>query len=204
MQNKIVKLALILIFTLLIFHGSCKSPFTTPETLPVIWINAFTMSFTCSEYGPNPVSQVLKVKNIGTDTLNYTLADDADDYDVDWLIISPDSGSSSGTVNEHTISVIKDGMNSRNQDYTAKITISSPEAYNSPQMVDVSLKVTEEPPPEIEVTPENLSFNALEGAVASPNSKNIKIKNSGNGAGCRSEERKFSRTTKHSRSFSEY
>lgn len=181
MQNKIIKLALILIFVILIFHGSCKSPFTPSETLPVIWINAFTMAFTCSEYGPNPVSQILKVKNIGPDTLEYTIKDDADFYDVDWLIVNPDRGASSGEVIEHNISIIKDGMNSRDQDYTAKITISSAEAYNSPQTVDVTLKLTEEPPPEIEVTPENISFNALEGAVATPNSKNIKIRNSGNG-----------------------
>ncbi len=181
MQQKIVKPALIFIFVLLILHGSCKSPFTPSETLPVIWVNSFTISFTCSEYGPNPVSQILQVKNIGANTLEYTLNDDADFYDVDWITIIPNRGSSSGEVNEHKVTIIKDGMEARDQDYTAKITVSSPEAYNSPQTVNVSLKISEEPPPEIDVTPVKLSFSALEGAIANPNSQEIRIKNSGQG-----------------------
>ncbi|MFP4082230.1 MAG: BACON domain-containing protein [Candidatus Aminicenantes bacterium] len=121
----------------------------------------------------------MKVKNTGPDTLEYTIKDDADFYDVDWLEIIPDSGTSSGEVKEHEVRVNKTGMSGREEAYTAKITVSSPEAYNSPQTVDVSLKITKELPPEIEVTPAALSFSGKEGSVSNPSSKSLKIKNTG-------------------------
>lgn len=179
MCSKIEKFAAVFLFVIFIFHGGCKSPFTPSEALPVIWVNTFSLSFACAEVGTNPPSQVLQIKNTGANTLHYTIEDDADFYDVDWLTVTPSSGSSSGQIVEHTVTIDKAGMNARDEEYAAKITISSSEAYNSPQVVDVKLKIEKEPPPEIKVTPMVLTFSAKEGAVSNPTSQSIRVKNTG-------------------------
>ena len=179
MCSRIIKFTSIFLFLLFIFHGGCKSPFTPSESLPVIWVNAFTISFNCAEVGSNPSSQILEVKNIGPNSLNYRIEDDADFYDVDWLTVTPTTGTSSGEIVEHTIIIDKTGMTARDSAYTAKITVSSSEAYNSPQVVDVSLNIEKEPPPEIYVLPQSLAFSAKQGAVSNPSSQTLRIKNTG-------------------------
>ncbi|MHA1360608.1 MAG: BACON domain-containing protein [Candidatus Helarchaeota archaeon] len=126
-KNK-VKLSLVIIFAILsVTSISCKKTPTTPDinslTLPVIWLNKFEVSFTASETAPNPSDQILKIKNSGPGTLNYTISDDAS-----WLTISPSSGSSSGQIVEHTISVDKTSLTARNKEYSATITVTCPNA----------------------------------------------------------------------------
>ncbi|MHC4498916.1 MAG: right-handed parallel beta-helix repeat-containing protein, partial [Planctomycetota bacterium] len=50
--------------------------------------------------GFNPESQILSISNIGTDTLNWEIEEDCN-----WLTADPNSGQSSGEVNEVTLSV---------------------------------------------------------------------------------------------------
>ena len=173
------KYTAIILFMILLFTGGCKTPFTPAEEFPVIWVSTFNFSFSCQEIGPNPVSQVLQVKNSGPGTLSYTIKDDANFYDVDWLNIAPTNGVSSGQLVEHTLTINKAGMSARDQDYTAKITVTSTEATNSPLTVDVSLKIEEEPPPEIKVTPKSMTFSAKQGAVSNPASQTLNIQNIG-------------------------
>jgi len=179
MCAKALKHMAIILFILIMFHGGCKTPFTPSEQLPIIWMNPSTISFISAEEGPNPAARILQIRNSGSQTLNYTITDDADFYDHDWLTITPEQGSSSGQIVEHTILVDKTGMTAREQAYTAKITISSPDAVNSPQTLDVDLDITTERPPEIKVTPKSLTFTAKEGAVSNPTSQSIQIKNKG-------------------------
>ena len=161
--------------SVLFFH--CKKTSTSPDlsslTHPVIWLNQFNLLFTAYETGSNPSSQVLKIKNSGLDTLDYTLSADAD-----WISFSPDDGSSTGQINEHMISVNKIGLKAQDEEYSATITITSLQAYNNPQTVEVNLSLSEEPPPEIWVNTKQLTFNAKEGG-SNPDSQNITIKNSG-------------------------
>jgi len=178
-KNKI-QLSLLIIFAILsITSISCKKTPTTPDinslTLPVIWLNTFEVSFTTSETGHNPSNQILKIKNSGPGTLNYTISDDAD-----WMTITPASGSSSGQIVEHTISVDKTSLAARNKEYSATITVTSPNAYNNPQKVTAKLKLEKEPPPKIEVTPESLSFSTKEGST-NLSSQTITVKNEGQG-----------------------
>jgi len=178
----VTKSQLVLILALVVFMlcGSCKDSVTTSDAYdkPVIWLNTFEMSFAASELGPNPSNQVLSIRNTGQGTLSYSIADDADIYDVDWLSISPSSGASSGEIANHLVSVDKTGLEKRENPYTAKITVSGNDAYNSPQIVDVSLVLSEEPPPQIGVTPKNLSFSAKLGG-SNPDSKTLSIQNTG-------------------------
>ena len=177
--KKITRFALILILILCIPQISCKKQSTTPEisdlTRPVIWLNQFSMSFAASETGPSPSSQILQVKNSGQQTLDYTLSADAD-----WVKFSPEGGTSTGQMNEHTISINKTGLEAQDEEYTAKIAITSSQAYNNPQEVTVSLNLSEEPPPKIWVSTKNLTFSAQKGG-ANPPPQTIKIKNSGEG-----------------------
>jgi len=162
------------VLLLLAYQTGCQGPFTY-ETHPVIWVSSYQLTFSASEAGFNPSPQVLQIKNSGVETLTYTIADD-----VDWLTISPNSGTSSGQVLDHAVSVDKSGLASKSDAYTAKITITSTQACNSPQQVSVSLNLGKEPPPEISVTPKDVRFVATVGGP-SPPAQTIRVRNSGQG-----------------------
>jgi hypothetical protein len=180
MSSKTVRFAVIASFLVLILQGSCKDNVTTPElgSKPVIWVNTFQVSFVASETGTDPENQILQVKNIGVGTLNYTIEDDANFYAVDWLSVDPPTGVSSGQINEHAIVIQKTGLSARTNEYTAKISVKSVEGYNSPQQVDVSLKLIQQEPAEIKVSNTQLSFTGQEGG-ANPASKSFTIENNG-------------------------
>jgi hypothetical protein len=86
----------------------------------------------------NAVEQTFTVSNIGTGTLTYTIADDAA-----WLSVSPDAGSSDGLADTITVTYNTAGLPV--DAYTATITVTSPEATNSPQAVAVTLTVRPKP-----------------------------------------------------------
>lgn len=156
--------------------GCKKTPYTPdPEDLkrPVIWLSISEVSFTASEFGPNPGGQTFRVKNSGQKTLNYQISDDAS-----WLTVEPASGVSTSETNEHTIIIEKAGLSAQDADYRATITVACSEAYNNPQKVSVRLKLSKEPPPAIAVSPASLSFAAQAGG-ANPPPQTITIRNSG-------------------------
>jgi len=157
----------------------CKKNPTTPDvqdlTRPVIWVDSYELVFIATATGPNPSSQVLKVKNSGQRTLNYTLSTEAS-----WLSLTPPSGSSSGQIIEHLVSVDKKDLEATDEEYSTEIIISCEEAYNNPQTVRVRLRISKEPPPKIHVEPKSLSFNAQQGE-SNPQFQTIKIRNSGGG-----------------------
>ena len=180
MCSKYEKLFVFSILLLIIaLSFSCNKNPTTPSiqdmTKPVIWLDVFNISFVASETGPNPLAQTLKLKNTGQGALNYSISDDAD-----WLTVSETSSTSTGQIKEHTVSVNKNSLTPKEEAYTAVITVSSSGAYNSPQKVNVRLTLSGESPPEIQVTPTNLSFHAQSGG-ADPAQKKISILNTGSG-----------------------
>jgi hypothetical protein len=168
---------LLLIITL---SFNCKKNPTIPNmqdlTKPLIWISTFEMTFSASISGPNPATQTITIKNTGQGTLNYTISDNAD-----WLSITENSGTSTGQAINHNISVDKSSLSAKDE-YTAKILITSSEAYNNPQKVNVSLTISddEDKHPEIQFSPTNLAFTAQVGGN-NPSSKNIFVSNSGEG-----------------------
>jgi len=140
-SKRTAQFILILLALLVIFQTGCKKNPMSPEmedfTRPVIWIDAFEMSFTASEGGANSPSQILMIKNSGINTLTYSISDDAD-----WLNISPPNGSSTGQIIEHLVSIDQSGLAAQDDNYTAVIAITSPESYNNPQKVNVSLAIS--------------------------------------------------------------
>jgi hypothetical protein len=157
---------------------SCKKSPTIPNAQelnrPVIWLDTTELSFTAFALGGNPSSQVLSVKNVGKNNLQYAISDDAD-----WLSVEPPNGSSTGQMVQHTIFVNKTGLGARDAPYGATISIVSPEAFNNPQRVSVSLKVTAQPPPEIWVSPPAMTFVAKVGT--NPSAQTLRVRNSGEG-----------------------
>lgn len=121
------------------------TPAPTPPVLsPTIAFRPLSLSFSATEGGSNPGSQILGIWDSGGGTLNWSVSDDTP-----WLTLSPTSGSSTGETDDVSVSVDISGMNAKS--YSATITISDPEASNSPQMVPVSLTIS--PPQETVSTP---------------------------------------------------
>lgn len=158
---------------------SCKKNSTAPQvenlTRPVIWVNTSEVTFATSESGGNAEAQTIEIKNTGTNPLNYTISDDAE-----WLQVEPTSGSSTGEIKKHTVSINKTGLKAREEAYTATISVECEESYNNPQKVSVYLNVSKEPPPKIWVDPRNLNFNAQINGTA-PTSQKFSVRNTGEG-----------------------
>jgi len=76
----------------------------------------------------------LSISNPGGGTLNWDVSDDAG-----WLSLDPLSGTSTGEVDDVTLSVDISGMGGGS--YSATITIEAPGATNTPQTVPVSLTI---------------------------------------------------------------
>jgi hypothetical protein len=102
-----------------------------PTGTPRIGLNRTTFNFGAIASGPTSDSDALFVNNIGKGTLRWTATGNAS-----WLNISPKSGTNSGTIN---ISVNSNGLAVGT--HKGEITISDPNASNSPKTVSVKLKV---------------------------------------------------------------
>jgi hypothetical protein len=174
MSSRVTKFMQLVLLLILLFPINCQGPYQE-KTHPVIWLDVFDLSFTASEIGPNPAPQTLKVKNDGIQSLTYSISPS-----VNWLAISPASGTSTGQINEHAVSIDKTGLAAKQEAYTATITVTSSSACNSPQAVSVQFKLSKEPPPEISANPRQLSFIASTGG-ANPSPQIVKVKNSGQG-----------------------
>jgi hypothetical protein len=136
MQSALL-LGLVLLLTSSIM--ACAEP--TPSSPPIITVGPASLAFSAQQSGANPASQTLSLWNSGTGTLTWSATDSAD-----WLILSPTSGSSAGETDNIVLSVDISGMNAGS--YAALVTISAPEAANTPQTVVVNLTIN--PPVEEE------------------------------------------------------
>ncbi|NIM12261.1 MAG: hypothetical protein GTO45_09125, partial [Candidatus Aminicenantes bacterium] len=98
---------------------------------PQINVNRFGIKFGAEVSGVTTGAQTLFISNVGGGTLNWSITVDAN-----WLVCSPVSGSGSGEV---TVSINPVGLSPGT--YNGTITISDPNAGNSPQTVEVTLEV---------------------------------------------------------------
>ena len=127
---------LLLASSLIGCETSKPPPPPSSSSHPAIADSPSSFSFITEQGGSNPSSQTLEIQNSGDGTLDWSATDDAD-----WLSLSPASGScASGEINNVTVSVDASAISAG--DYTATITISAPEATNTPQTVAVNLTIT--------------------------------------------------------------
>jgi len=109
------------------------------EPPPKIKITPENLSFSAKEESTNLSSKTITVKNEGQGTLNYTISDE-----VSWLNINPKSGiCEQSATKSHTVSIDINGLTQGT--YTGTITITDPDASNSPQEVNVSLELSSLP-----------------------------------------------------------
>ncbi len=123
--------------------GICNSCVFTANK-PTISFTPSSFTFTAIQGGSNPASQTLEIWNSGVSgtTLNWSVSDNAT-----WLTLSPTSGNSTGEHDSVTLSVSISGMTAGS--YSATITISDPNASNSPRTVPVTLTITA---PDLQIT----------------------------------------------------
>jgi len=141
---------------------------------PTISFSPLNLSFSAVAGGSNPANETLEVWNSGEGMINWTLSDDAD-----WLSELPMSGNSTGPSDNTSVAVSVNITGMSPGDYSANITITAPEASNTPQMVPVSLHISV-PPRWISFSPTNLTFSAVEGG-SNPANETLEIWNSGDG-----------------------
>lgn len=98
---------------------------------PTISLNRTSLNFGATSGSTLTTSETLTVNNSGTGTLNFTASDN-----MSWLSLSPTSGSGGTTV---TVTANKSGLSVGT--YSGTITITDPDATNSPQTVPVTLRI---------------------------------------------------------------
>jgi hypothetical protein len=103
--------------------------------LPTISLSPTSLNPSCQE-GTNATSDTFQVWNSGNGTLSYTISET-----VDWLSVTPSSGTSAGSADKktHTVSYTTSGLPAKT--YHGEITISDPSASNNPQKIPVTLTV---------------------------------------------------------------
>ena len=101
------------------------------STSPRIHLNRSKINFASGNSGAATPAQSLFITNIGGGSLDWTASTDQD-----WLNCSPGSGTNNGEilVTVNTIGLLKGK-------YTGTVSVSDPDASNSPQTVEVTLTV---------------------------------------------------------------
>jgi hypothetical protein len=113
-------------------------PAESPREGPIIDIEPEQIARTMF-VGDNLPDDTFTISNNGTDTLDYTITDDAD-----WLVVSPASGSATSEVD--TINVAYDLADRHAGQLTGTITVTSTNGVNSPQTLTVSVTIETVPP----------------------------------------------------------
>ncbi len=102
-----------------------------PPTSPFIALNHEYLNFGADRFGPAPDAQTLLIDNDGPGTMNWSV-----ETDRNWLLCTPPSGTDAGTL---SVSIDASGLPAGA--YQGTITVSSPDAVNSPLSMPVNLKV---------------------------------------------------------------
>ena len=129
--------------------------------------NALTIDVVAGSNG----ASIFQVRNTGGGTLNWTAAADAP-----WLSVSPPSGANTATV---SVAARADNLPAGN--YTGRIAVSASGAANTPQTLNVTLRVSAAPSPTLALAPAALSFTALVDG-GNPPAQRLDISNAGSGA----------------------
>ncbi len=137
---------------------------------PRIGLSTASLSFATDE-GASPPFQTIVVTNAGGGTLTWSASDD-----VPWLSLSPTSGSLAPS-QSHYLEATVNSESLNPGTYVAAITVTDPNADNSPRIVGVTLNVSQNP--QIGLSTTSLSFTTLQGT--SPVGQLLTVSNSGGG-----------------------
>lgn len=130
-----------------------------------------SLEFRGQEGGEEPPAQSLTLKNTGTGGLEWEAK-----ADQEWVKLDETTGAlEAGQETEIEVGVKLDGLSAGT--YEGEITITAEGAQGSPTHIPVKL-VVEPPPAALEVSPQELNFQAQEGGE-NPRSKPLTIRNTG-------------------------
>ena len=125
--------------------------FTVQSPVATIVLNDDSLFYYTYQGGPNPAGQAVIITNGGNGPLNWTASESTD-----WLTLTSSAGTAPGGFTANVaIGALTIGR------HTAPITISSPEANNSPQTITIVFDIVDDV--DILLTPDNLTFNAIVG-----------------------------------------
>lgn len=125
-----------------------------PSPDPFIQANPESLSFIVEGVNPEPTS--LFLKNIGQESLDYSVK-----VNQDWLSVAPTSGKLKKD-EEDELQVTIDAIDLDEGTYTATIQVTSPQAVNSPRDINVTLEVLAPPIfPPLNFTAEVMENKAL-------------------------------------------
>ena len=141
-----------------------------PTFPPILWRWPQEFKFYAVEGEPNPADQVLSIRNIGSGTINWEITENCP-----WLEADPNSGESSGEVNDVNLSVDYSGLGLGT--YRCILTITGAGAINNPQIVVVDLIVSR---PRIKLSANEFRFSRDQGGP-NPPEQILTIRNSGIG-----------------------
>jgi uncharacterized protein (TIGR03437 family) len=120
--------------------GVADSPITIPVTLQVtagsLTLSSSSLSFGYTVGGTNPVAQSAQVTSNGS-PLNFTAAANSGSAGVNWLSVTPASGTTPGA-----ISISANGGTLAPGTYTGTVVVTSANAGNSPATINVTFTVT--------------------------------------------------------------
>ncbi len=144
--------------------GVADSPITVPVTLQVIsgtlTLNQSSLNFTYTVGGSNPVAQQVQVTSNGN-PLNFTAVANSGTAGASWLSVSPASGTTPAPV-----SVSVNGTNLSPGTYSGTVAIASPNAGNSPAIVNVTLTVNSGTITAVPTPATGLTFTQASGGAA--------------------------------------
>jgi hypothetical protein len=106
--------------------------FGTVPPSPILAVTPNSLTFTAQEGEPNPSSQILSISNAGDGLLNWTASETAD-----WLSLSPTNGTAPSLV---VVSANISGLTAGS--YGTNITVTDPNATNSPLNIPVTLTIS--------------------------------------------------------------
>jgi len=145
--------------------------FTVSESPAQIELSETELVFLAIHNGSLPGSQTFTISNAGGGVLDWSVSDG----EVAWLEEIP----LADTSNNQLVTVTINRTDLSPDQYDAIISVSSDNADNSPQTIEVSYTV-EEPTPRIFLSEEKLTFTAIQGDDL-PASQTFTITNSGSG-----------------------
>ncbi|MCK4294829.1 MAG: right-handed parallel beta-helix repeat-containing protein [Planctomycetes bacterium] len=101
---------------------------------PLIGVHPKSFGFAAHPDGGNPETQILTIRNLGADVLDWLIVEDCP-----WLNVAPQSGQSTGNSNQVTLSVDSSTLSSGL--YNTELVITAEGVINSPWRVQVTLQV---------------------------------------------------------------
>lgn len=143
--------------------SSDAATFTVQSSVAVITLNDDSLFYNGYQHGPNPAGQAIIITNSGNGALNWTATENTD-----WLSLTSTSGTAPGGFTANVdITTLNIGR------HTASISITSPQASNSPQSVTIVVDIIDDV--DIKLTPDQLTFSTLVGT--NPASQQVGISN---------------------------